>query len=224
VICEIYLARLWPPRPEQLALLDESEQARSARFSRPADRDRFTLGAVLLRLAAGQQLAVPAASVRVDRCCADCGRQHGRPVLDGAGIHASVSHSGDCVAVALTAAGPAGLDVEAVTGLDYEPMLAAVCTPAEREQVRSAADFYSYWTRKEAVLKATGEGLRRPMTDLTVSAPADPPALTTLAGRAPPPCQLADIPAGAGYRAAAAVLTAGQVEFSVTDAAQLLGQ
>lgn len=223
MICEIYLARRPDLRPEHGRLLDAAEQARSARFRQPADQARFVLGAALLRLAAGRQLGVPAASVRVDRSCGRCGAQHGRPVLAGSAVQASVSHSGDRVAVALTSAGPVGIDVEATTALDHRPLLELVCTAAEATHVRCPDDFYSYWTRKEAVLKATGEGLRRPMTDLTVSPPADHPALITLAGHRAGDWQLADVPAGPGYRAAAAVLTSGRVEFARADTTSLLG-
>ena len=222
MICEIHLARLTGLRPAHARLLDDAEQARSARFRQTADRDRFVLGAALLRLAAAPHLDVPAAAVRVDRSCAQCGEQHGRPVLAGTPIQASVSHSGDCVAVALTGAGPVGVDVEAIGAADYRPVLPSVCTAAERAQIRSAADFYCYWTRKEAVLKATGEGLRRPMTDLLVSPPAADAALLALAAGPAPACQLADVQAGPAYRAAAAVLTREHVTFEVAAAGPLL--
>ncbi len=222
VICDVFLAWRHELRPQHLRLLDAPERSRSALFGRRGDRDRFVLGAALLRLAAAAQLGVAAAGLRVDRRCGRCGGQHGRPVLPGAGLHASVSHAGDCVAVALTGAGPVGVDVEAVGELDYGPLLASVCTADEQPQVRTVADFYVYWTRKEAVLKATGEGLRRPMADLAVTPPDAAPRLLTLAGGPPPDFQLTDLAAAPGYRAAAAVLGKGLISFTVNDASGLL--
>jgi 4'-phosphopantetheinyl transferase len=58
-------------------------------------------------------------------------------------------------------------------------LLTSVLDPQERARhdTLSRDDFGTYWVRKEAVLKATGEGLRRPMPTLRVSAPAEAPAL-----------------------------------------------
>jgi 4'-phosphopantetheinyl transferase len=226
--CDVYVARLSDLRPAHLALLNDTEQARAQRYRLAADRDRFRLGAVLLRAAASRHLGVPPAGVAVDRTCGRCGAQHGRPQLPGGGLHASVSHSGDVVAVALTRAGPVGVDVEAVRTIDFAAIAESVCTPAERPDIRTDADFYTVWTRKEAVLKATGEGLSRPMTDLRITRPGSAPALLGLAdplGRTsgpPLPCQLADVFAGDGYRACVAVLTADPVNVRTLDAGELL--
>jgi 4'-phosphopantetheinyl transferase len=222
VICEIYLASRRELRPGHARLLDEAERARSARFRQDADRDRFVLGAALLRLAAARHLPAAPASVLVDRSCDQCGGQHGKPVLTGSAMQVSVSHSGDGVAVALTSAGPVGIDIEAITATDYRPAIASACVPAEQAAIRCRADFYCYWTRKEAVLKATGEGLRRPMTDLVITPPAADPVLLAVAAGPAPACQLADVPAGPDYRGAAAVLTPGRVVFAVSGAATLL--
>jgi 4'-phosphopantetheinyl transferase len=231
--CDIYLAGTASLEPAHVAVLDAAERARAASYLRQADRDRFALGAVLLRAAAGRRLGWPPGRIAVDRNCDQCGRQHGRPRLAQApGLHVSVTHSGTIVAVALTCAGAVGVDVEAVGEPGTGPPIAtgllidAVCTPAERREVHSAADFYAYWTRKEAVLKATGEGLRRPMIDVHVSPPGAAPRLLALAGQPAPcqpaPCQLTDLDAAPGYRAAAAVLTAAPVEFAVADAGSML--
>ncbi|MFC0623337.1 4'-phosphopantetheinyl transferase family protein [Kribbella deserti] len=98
-----------------LELLDERERWRVGRSASEADRARMMLGAALLRAAAGAQLGVPAAGLRVDRICADCGGWHGRPTLPGTGLDVSVSHSGKVVTVAiLTGGGRVGVDVERV--------------------------------------------------------------------------------------------------------------
>jgi 4'-phosphopantetheinyl transferase len=220
--CEVHVGRIRDLRAAHLALLNDTELARAQQFQRASDSDRSLLGAALLRIVAARHLGVRPAGVAVDRTCDRCGAQHGRPQLPGSGLHASVSHSGDVVAVALTAAGPVGVDVEAVQTFDFAAVTETVCVPAERAEVRSALDFYTFWTRKEAVLKATGEGLRRPMTDLHVTPPDSPPVLLALGSDAAPACRMADIPAGDGYQAAVAVLTARPVAFSTHDATRLL--
>ena len=219
--CTIYLARLDQLRAEHEQWLAGPEAARAGRFRLKADRDRFVLATALLRAAVASRTGGRPARVAVDRSCEHCGGQHGRPRLPGTGLAASITHSGDVVAVALTDGDPVGVDVEAITAGEYEPLLPRVCTEAERPSVRTARDFYTIWTRKEAVLKATGEGLRTPMTSVTVTPPGQPPAVLELAGTTPA-CKLADIPAGDGYAAAAAVLTTAAVTFHVLGASPLL--
>jgi 4'-phosphopantetheinyl transferase len=220
--CEVYLARRQRLRDCHYAVLDEREAQRSARFRQDADRARFVLGAVLLKAVAGRHAGIDAAAVTVDRTCTYCGLQHGRPLLPGVGLEASVSHSGDVVAVAVTAAGPVGVDVELIRPFDVSELTPSVCTPAEQAFVRQPADFYAYWTRKEAVLKATGAGLRMPMTEVSITPPAAAPSLLALGHALPPPCRMADVPAGDGYAGAVAVLTASPVAFSTVEAGEML--
>jgi 4'-phosphopantetheinyl transferase len=220
-ICTVYLARLDQLRPAHEHWLAGPEAARAARFRLRADQDRFVLATAVLRAAVADRLGVAPGRVPVDRRCEHCGGQHGRARLPGTGLAASISHSGDLVAVALTAGRPVGVDVEAIGRRDYEPLLTRVCAVAERQHVHTARDFYTVWTRKEAVLKATGTGLRTPLTSVTVTAPGQPPGVVELAG-AQRACALADVEAGAGYAAAAAVLTAAAVTFDVRAAAPLL--
>jgi 4'-phosphopantetheinyl transferase len=220
--CEVHVGRIQDLRAAHLTLLSDPELTRARQYRLAADTDRSLLGAVLLRLAAARHLGIRPADVAVDRTCDRCGAQHGRPRLPGNGVQASVSHSGDIVAVAITSAGPVGVDVEAVRSIDFSAVTERVCTPGERNHVHAAADFYTFWTRKEAVLKATGEGLQRPMTDLEVTPPGSAPALLRLGAGAPPACQMADISAGHGYQGAVAVLAAGPVDFSTHDASKLL--
>ena len=220
--CEVHAGRIHHLRDAHLALLRDGELVGARQYRLAADRDRTLLGAVLLRLAAARYLGGRPADIAVDRRCDRCRAQHGRPQLPGSGLHASVSHSGDVVAVALTAAGPVGVDIEVVRAIDVEAVADSVCRPAERRRLATTAGFYSYWTRKEAVLKATGEGLSRPMTDLHVTPPDSAPVLLQFGSESRPACQLADLPVGDGYRACVAVLTAEPVAVATLDATEML--
>ncbi len=73
----------------------------------------------------------------------------------------SVSHTGAVVAVAVTAVGALGVDVERHRNRNFAALAAQAFGPAEQAQVAVAgADaFYRIWTLREAVAKATGEGL-----------------------------------------------------------------
>jgi 4'-phosphopantetheinyl transferase len=221
----VHVARLGLLRSGHEAWLDDRERTRAARFRQGSDRTRFVLGAVLVRAAAGAALGVPATSIALDRTCDTCGQPHGRPrVVDGA-VHVSIAHSGDVVVAAVTGAGPVGVDVEAVAeraGADYREMCPSVCTAEERRSVDGRDAFVTYWTRKEAVLKATGHGLRLPLTQVVVTPPDQPPGLLAFEGRPPPPCWMRDVDVGAAYRGAVAVLTTAAVLLDVVDAAPLL--
>jgi 4'-phosphopantetheinyl transferase len=223
--CEVHLARLRSLESHHHLLLDEREARRRTQFRSDADRDRFTLATVLLRALVAQHTSTDFVAVIIDRTCDHCGEPHGRPRLAHAGLEASIAHAGDVVAVGLTTAGPVGVDIEVVGAREYESLVALVCTPAEQAFVRGPRDFYAYWTRKEAVLKATGEGLRRPMTDVVVTPPQIAPSLLALGTtNSPQLCRMAEVPAGDGYVGAVAVLGADAVEFAVIDGDCLLAR
>ena len=105
---------------------------------------------------AGRRLDRDPAGLVFDRTCR-CGEPHGKPTLDG-GPAFSLTHAGAVVGVAVLGGGPVGLDVEPVRVLpDLDAMARHVGAPAE------PAAFFRAWTRKEALLKATGDGLTSPM-------------------------------------------------------------
>jgi 4'-phosphopantetheinyl transferase len=186
------------------------------------DRARFVLATALLRLAAGEWLHRPAEGVAVDRTCERCHEPHGRPRLPETGLHASIAHAGEYVAVALSDVAPVGVDVERIGRVAYLPLLDAVCTASERRNVTGEADLYAYWTRKESILKATGVGLSLPMTDVVVTAPADPPRILAYNGGAKLPAQMLAPSFDARYACAATVLTDAPIRFRVRSADGLL--
>jgi 4'-phosphopantetheinyl transferase len=88
---------------------------------------------------------------------------HGKPYLPEHPLHFNLSHSGDCIALALADV-PVGLDVERLREQrDFPGLLQRVFHPVERERMRAhgqpLAAFYQAWTRKEAFLKALGTGI-----------------------------------------------------------------
>ena len=218
--CVVWLAAL-PADTSRFDELDDTERQRRGRYRRLDDRNRFTIGAVLLRRAVADHLGdVEPRAITVDRTCPDCGRPHGRPQVEG--IHVSVAHSGGWVAVAVTDAAPVGVDVER-THDAWKELLATACAPEEHAAVRDGHDFARVWTRKEAVLKAMGTGLRRTPSDVVVSAAADPPMLRRLGDDGtPPPCRLHDLTIDDDHAGAVAVLTDAPVEVVAADATELL--
>src|SRR5690606_22853124 len=113
--------------------------------------------------------------------CRHCGGTHGKPRLPGCGVDFSLSHSGDRVVLVLAEGTEVGVDVERESDRDIDRLAEMVLSAPEREVLAGMADrrrgFHAYWSRKEALLKATGHGLAAPMTDIRVSAPDEPAAV-----------------------------------------------
>jgi 4'-phosphopantetheinyl transferase len=218
-VCGIWWARPVDPdaAPALVKLLDEVERTRLARFRRPADAARYLAAHALTRLVLAHTVGRGAAELVFDRTCR-CGEQHGKPTLPG-GPGFSFTHAGDLVGLAVHD-GPVGLDVEQVRPLhDLAAMAAHACSPAE--SVADEAAFFTLWTRKEALLKATGEGLAIPMSSITLD--ADGGAAWTGPGAPDGPVWLQDLRPGTGYPAAVAGLGAAPAGFRETDGGPVLG-
>ncbi|MGE3285589.1 MAG: 4'-phosphopantetheinyl transferase superfamily protein [Pseudonocardia sp.] len=163
--------------PGLVALLDEHERDRLARFRRAADRARYLAAHALARVVLGELVDVAPEGVEFDRTCR-CGEQHGKPVVradrSARPPGFSLTHAGDVVGVAVWPDGPVGLDTEHVRPMaDLAGMARHVASPAEAAHTAHATPgaFFAAWTRKEALLKATGSGLSAPMAAITLAGP-----------------------------------------------------
>ncbi|HEV2360403.1 MAG TPA: 4'-phosphopantetheinyl transferase superfamily protein [Acidimicrobiales bacterium] len=173
---------------------------------READRDAFVVGAWLCRGAVAGILGVDPCDVVISRSCPDCEREHGKPVVVGAPVHVSVSHSRELVAVAATTSGPVGVDVEFIDpSVDLRSVARHVGIDPVGTSDRDIECFYRTWVRKESCVKATGEGLRRQLSEVVVSPADEPAALISYAG-APLAAWIGDFDVGPGYAAAVCIL------------------
>lgn len=187
--CLVVTADLASLTPTGTRLLDDRETVRLHDIVRPKDQDRFVAGASLLRLVVSRVVGVAAADVEVDRTCRDCGEWHGRPEVSWSGLHISVSHSGDAVQVACTGSARVGVDIQSRRSV-VTPAMRALLADAGSPS-RDTEEFLITWTRVEAVVKATGEGLRVPLDQVRVSGPHDAPVLLSYREESLP-CQLFD--------------------------------
>jgi 4'-phosphopantetheinyl transferase len=186
----VWIARLPELRdalPAFEALLDDQERERAARFRFPEDRARFIAGRGLVRH--GLRHYSPQLPALLEMGYTSLGR----PILAG-GHEApqfSISHTRDLVALAFARGAQVGIDLEftqpAVDQLELaerimsgEDFRAYAALPA-REQPRA---FYRVWTRKEAYLKARGEGIATGLQDVSVS--FSPETTTTVTDRRDP--------------------------------------
>ena len=184
-------------------VLDDGERARAAAFLSPRDQQRFTVAHGALRILAGRELGTPPAALTW------IPGRHGKPELapPWAGLHTSLSHSGDMIAAAIAAGRPVGVDVQyLVPGLDTAGLSARFFPPDEAGYVAAGRDasaradrFAHLWARKEAVVKAAGgrlwPNLKIAVRGRDVVSCAEPAS----------PHRVADVTAPASFRAAVAL-------------------
>ena len=203
----------WPPAPETIrlepgqvhlwaaalnefvaqssklwALLPPAEQARAEKFRFLEDRNRFVIRRGLLRLVLSRYLEQLPSTIEFRHGA------YGKPEVQPAGtstpLFFNASHSGEIAVCAITSACPIGVDVEHTLEISNIQNIARrfflpretqtlMALPAESRLLA----FYACWTRKEAFLKATGEGIAESLTKVEVTlAPEDKPGVVSLAG------------------------------------------
>ena len=156
-------------------ILSEDERARAARFHFERDRRRFMAGRAALRTVLAAYL---------DRAPADLvfalGR-HGKPALEKLGLEFNLSHRGGCGLIAVARGRQVGVDVERIRN-DFacEDIARRFFAPAEVVALATwapaeyATAFFRCWTRKEAYVKARGDGITLGLDRFEV--PIDPAA------------------------------------------------
>jgi 4'-phosphopantetheinyl transferase len=217
--CTVWWTNPVPNEQPYLGLLDRLELGRHAAYRQEIDQRRFLTGRVLAKTVAAEYLGRDPGSIEFDATCEDCGKPHGIPRVPGATPALSISHSGDMVGVALTAGTPVGLDVETATRRANDSLIEYALNPAELAGLAGLAPdarakaFFTYWTRKEALMKATGRGLKIPLHSITLSRDDEPARLIDSGDAALDPARtrLQDLKASEGYRAAVAVLTGDDI-------------
>ncbi len=157
------------------AHLDSAEKARAERFVFPRDRDRFIVARGLLR-----ELLADYAGCRPAEIEFEYGPQ-GKPLLASPASAAArmtfnVSHSHGLAAYAFALGAPLGIDIERIrSDFGGTEIAQRYFSPEEVAELNGlppearANAFFLCWTRKEAYIKARGEGLQIPLTSFRVS-------------------------------------------------------
>ena len=172
------------------SILAPDELARANRFKFPSLRNRYIAGRGALRSILAQYLEMNPAALRFQYL------ENGKPVFAdasaGMGFHFNLAHTSDLALVAVTRIGPVGADVESVRPIkNVDELVARFFSKREDELFRRVATeqkpaaFFNLWTRKEALLKATGEGITRSLSLVEVSfLPGEPARLLAISGDA----------------------------------------
>jgi 4'-phosphopantetheinyl transferase len=169
-------------------LLSADERQRAGRFAFERDRRRYIVARARLRQLLGERLGAAPESLQFVY------NPHGKPALarrpGQRDLRFNVSHCGEVAAYAFADGRDVGVDVEEVRELpDADDLAMRLFSRRERAAymrlpVRERPQgFFNCWTRKEAFIKALGEGLSHPLEAFDVSlAPGKPARLLRVGG------------------------------------------
>jgi 4'-phosphopantetheinyl transferase len=194
--------------------LAADERDRMERFRFEKDRRRYLIGRGLLRSLLGRYLDLAPQSLCFESTAA------GKPYLASGQeeLQFNLTHSGEYVLIAIADGRAVGIDVEEVRDdFDAGEIAAHFFSPNEQRELETLTErlkieaFFECWTRKEAYVKARGDGLSLPLDQFDVSLRPGEPA--RLIATRPDPAearrwQLSGLGVADGYKAALAV--AGQ--------------
>ncbi len=172
------------PSPAHLntltTLLSTDERERAQNFKFAQHRDHFIAARGTLRTLLGRYLETPPQNLHFAY------NDHGKPTLrDAEHLHFNLSHSRDLALYAIAHNRRLGIDIEYARRPVNDMQLAErffskmeVAALKEVPQAHRAEAFFNCWTRKEAYLKARGEGITVRLDSFAVTLkPNDPAAL-----------------------------------------------
>lgn len=158
-------------------ILARDERERLAGFGSDQLRRRFLVARGSLRVLLGRYLQMPGEKLKFAYS------QRGKPSLTGKHadtLQFNLGHSGDLALIAVSRVTPVGVDVEQVRPMrDADRIAQRFFSESEAGLLRTVTEkerdaaFFRLWTRKEAFLKATGDGLSNSLPRVEVSFLAD---------------------------------------------------
>ncbi|WP_047546323.1 4'-phosphopantetheinyl transferase family protein [Psychroserpens sp. Hel_I_66] len=145
--------------------LEELKRANSFHFEK--DKNRFIICRSILKFLLSKFTKISLSQIEIRK------DTNNKPyIISYEVIHFNVSHSEDFVIIAIDKQ-PIGVDLEFLNkSFDFSEILPSVFNKIEIDNILNSENkphtFFTYWTRKEAVVKATGKG----MTDHVIQIPA----------------------------------------------------
>lgn len=188
---------------------DEHERARRFHFER--GQKHFIAGRGILRAILGSYLKLEPAQLQFEY--GSRGKPSVAKIHDQSALHFNLAHSDSLLLVAVTEHCPIGVDVECMRLVEQVDLAERFFSGNEAKRLRTlpadqqTSAFFNLWTRKEACLKATGEGIAERLQQITVSFLPDEPVRVLEDFGAPetaPGWTLAALSPAAGYVAAVA--------------------
>jgi 4'-phosphopantetheinyl transferase len=190
-------------------LLSPDELERADRFVMGRDRTHFVAARGRLREILANRLSTTPEGL------AFAYSEHGKPrLIGGSAPRFNLSHSGGMAALAISNDAETGIDIEAVRTIKEDLARDNFSASEQRELAALSAHdrregFFRCWTRKEAVIKATGEGFARDLMSFDVSLSVSDPRLLRIEGDDAAAWRLAHFEPREGYIGAIACRTGG---------------
>lgn len=159
-------------------LLSGDERQRARRLSFAQDSRRYILCRGLLRCILGRYLDTTPEEIVFSYSSL------GKPeVQNTAGLQFNLTHSENLALIAVSRDRAIGIDLEHIQAVSaMQRVIKRICSPQEQAifatlgKDEQLAAFYTCWTRKEAYLKATGEGFSRSPDQIEVTFTPGAPA------------------------------------------------
>lgn len=166
------------------ACLSEEERERASGLLSGTHQRRFVVARGMLRRLLGLYLDQDPSAVTFARGA------HGKPFLPEGGLHFNVSHTHELALYAIARDHEVGVDVEWMRPqVAHEQIAARFFSLEEQEALAQVPDeerqaaFYNIWTRKEAYVKARGDGIAAGLGTFAVSLGAEAALLHSDEGR-----------------------------------------
>lgn len=138
-----------------LSILSTPEMEKANRFRQQHDRERYLVSKYYLRLLLAQFLPLAPSAIEYSYT------GNHKPTVPGIGFN--ISHAENYVVIGISRL-QVGVDVEFIKrDFEFSDLMELCFSPEEAFLINHSEDqllsFYLLWTRKEAILKATAEGL-----------------------------------------------------------------
>jgi len=155
---------------ESESLLSPDELQKAYRYKFEKDRDHYIAGRALLRRILGKYLNQSPDNIIFSYS------EKGKPYIKESLVKFNLAHSGGKAVFAIAENTEVGIDIEYMRELPDAIHIAKrffsdeevnVLLKVSEDEIRTA--FFNCWTRKEAFIKAVGEGLSYPLKDFTVT-------------------------------------------------------
>lgn len=143
--------------------LSADEIARAKRFHFARDHARYAHTRIALRNILARYLTFPPRDIQF--IYQENGKPELSPLQNQSGVQFNVSHSGSLAIISVSTGRRVGVDVEQYRTLEFLEIAHHYFSEHECRELSALAEdelqknFFACWTRKEALLKALGEGI-----------------------------------------------------------------
>jgi 4'-phosphopantetheinyl transferase len=151
--------------------LNEEEVRRASRFAFEKDRNQFITAHGTLRTLLSKCLEITSSEIQFKK------DKNKKPqiLFPLTSLKFNISHSENKILISISEV-ETGVDVEMIKpGMEFKELIKTYFSNTEQQKILDAAQpaetFYKYWTRKEAVLKASGIGITDELKKIEVSEP-----------------------------------------------------